>query len=75
MSWKKIDGILTQLAVGRDNNVWGINFKNEVKYFPFSTFSIKLDMFNRSILPIDFPIHRTNLAQYRRLGRKCRCRS
>ncbi|PKY54217.1 hypothetical protein RhiirA4_472894 [Rhizophagus irregularis] len=30
MSWKKIDGILTQLAVGRDNNVWGINFKNEI---------------------------------------------
>ena len=30
MSWQKIDGLLTQLAVGRDNNVWGVNFKDEV---------------------------------------------
>jgi hypothetical protein len=41
MSWEKIDGVLRQLAVGRDNNAWGVNFKDEVKYFPsFSTFKL-----------------------------------
>ncbi|KAF0505655.1 tectonin 1 [Gigaspora margarita] len=30
MGWQKIDGQLTQLAVGRGNNVWGVNSQNNI---------------------------------------------